>query len=246
MTTSEFKERFNLRYNNALEGAPGLDDFEISSYLTIAQEEMVKENYDIDLDPKSSFELKERARRILNELVKTQTSTSYTSESRQLVDVSKIFEVANEPMFIVAESVKFKSTNSLYNGKIVEVVPVTHDEFFRLYRNPFRKPNQNKAWRMDVSRSNSLTTVEIISEHDISEYKMRYISFPSPILLVNLDTDDEFKDLGLTINGEVKKATSKLNELVHSEIVDRAVELAALDYSKGTDLQARLALNKRV
>ena len=246
MTAEEFKEKFNLRYNNALGEAPGLDDFEISSYLTIAQEELVKEYYDIDLDPRSSFELKERSRRILNELVKSETITSSVSSSRGLSQDSKFFELENDPMFIVLETYKIKSLDSVYNNKVIEVLPITHDEFMRSYRNPFRKPNKNKAWRVDLSRENSKTLVEIISPEDFHEYKVRFISFPLPIIVTNLATDDEFVGMNLSINGKTSKSTSKLNEQVHSEIVDRAVELAALDYSKGTDLQSRVALNKRI
>ena len=246
MTTNEFKERFNLRYNNALEGAPGLDDFEISSYLTIAQEELVKKYYDIDKDPTSSFELKERSRRVLSELVKNETITSATESTRGLVDQSKFFELSGEPMFVVLETVKIKSLDSVYHGKVIPVVPITHDDFMRSFRNPFRKPNNNKAWRVDISKEASKTVVELIMEVDYQNYQVRYISFPSPIILTDLSTDVNFEGLGLTINGKVKRQTSLLNEQIHSEIVDRAVELAALDYNKGADLQGRVSLNQRI
>ena len=104
MTTSEFKEEFNLRYNNALEGAPGLDTFEISSYLTIAQEQYVKINYDVTKDATSSFEQKEKSRRILNELVNNEKISSATSSSRGLVNESKFYELSNEAMYIVLET----------------------------------------------------------------------------------------------------------------------------------------------
>jgi hypothetical protein len=246
MTTLEFKERFSLRYNNALEGAPGLDDYEISSYLTIAQEEIVKEYYDIDKNPTSSFELKERARRVLNELVVDEKITSSISSSRGLVDESRLFELSKEPMFIVLETLIIKSTNPVYNGKLVKVVPTTHDEFLTSYKNPFRKPNYNKAWRVDLSRENSKSVVEIIMIENFTSYNVRYISYPSPIILTNLLTDAEFEGLNLTIDGKTDIASCKLNKLTHSEIINRAVELAALDYNKGTDLQGRISMNQRV
>jgi len=70
MTASELREEFNLRYNNALEGAPGLDTFEISSYLTVAQEQYVKMHYDATKDPSTAFEYTEKCRRVLSALVK--------------------------------------------------------------------------------------------------------------------------------------------------------------------------------
>lgn len=246
MTNNELKERFNLRYNNALEGAPGLDDFEISSYLTISQEEKVKEYYDIDKDPTSSFELKERSRRVLSELVKNEVLTTPISSTRGLVDDSKFFELNGDPMFIVLEFLKLKSTDKVYNGKIVDVKPITHDDFLVDFRNPFRKPNKNKAWRVDISKENSKTVVEIIAAVDISQYQVRYISFPSPIVLTNFEKDEEFAGLGLTVNGVNEVTECKLSTQIHNEIVDRAVELACLDYNKSTDLQARVSLNNRI
>ena len=176
MTALEIKEEFNLRYNNALEGAPGLDTFEISSYLTVAQEQLVKNYYDATKDPSISFELQEKARRVLNELVKDEKITSQVTSTRGLVSDSKFYELSNQAMYIVLETATISSTNSLYNGKIIPVLPVTHDEFMISHRNPFRKPNKNKAWRLDVSKQNSKTTVEIVSEEALSRYNVRYIS----------------------------------------------------------------------
>lgn len=246
MTVNEIIESFNLRYNNSLEGAPDVDLYEMSLYMTIAQQEIVKEYYDKNKDPNSSFELKERARRALNELVKNEIVTSTVNSDRGILPQSRFYEIENEPMFIVFESAKLKSSDKLYNGKVVEVIPTTHDEALTAFNNPFRKPNKNKAWRLDISKNASKTTVEIVSEEDLSSYNIRYISSPSPIILTNLKTDSDFSGLNLTIEGETEKATCKLNSTIHQEVVNRAVELAVLDYNRPQTLEARLGMNKRV
>ncbi len=245
MTALEIKEEFNLRYNNALEGAPGLDTFEISSYLTVAQEQLVKNYYDATKDPSISFELQEKARRVLNELVKDEKITSQVTSTRGLVSDSKFYELSNQAMYIVLETATISSTNSLYNGKIIPVLPVTHDEFMISHRNPFRKPNKNKAWRLDVSKQNSKTTVEIVSEEALSRYNVRYISYPSPIIIGDLQTSSDVAGLGLTIEGKTALATCKLANLAHREIINIAVENAVLDYRDGT-LQSRMQLDSRV
>jgi hypothetical protein len=246
MTASEFKEEFNLRYNNALEGAPGLDTFEISSYLTIAQEQYVKLNYDATKDNTSSFELKEKSRRILNELVKDEKISSTISSQRGLVDESKFYELSNNAMYIVLETATLSSASStVIDGKVVRVLPVTHDEFMISYRNPFRKPNENKAWRMDISRENSKTTVEIISSENISKYNVRYISYPKPIIVGNLTTSSDVAGLGLTINGNTSVATCVLADLTHRDIVNIAVENAVLDYRESS-LKARIEVDSRI
>ena len=58
---------------------------------------------------------------------------------------------------------------------------------------------------------------------------MRYIQYPKPIILTNLDEGD-FIGMGLTIEGSTAEATSLLNQSFHDEILDRAVELAVRDY----------------
>ena len=245
MNASELKEEFNLRYNNALEGAPGLDTFEISSYLTVAQEQLVKVYYDATKDPSTSFELNEKARRVLNELVKDEKITSQLSSSRGLVSESLFYELSNNAMYIVLETATIDSAISLYDGKVIQVLPVTHDEFMVSYRNPFRKPNKNKAWRLDISKENSKTTVEIISAENLKSYNVRYISYPSPIIVEDLTTAPDIVGLGLTIEGNTALSGCKLAPLSHREIINIAVENAVLDYRDGT-LKARMTLDSRI
>ena len=245
MTASETKEEFNLRYNNASEGAPGLDTFEISSYLTIAQEQYVKTNYDATKDPSTSFEIKEKSRRILNELVKDEKISSSISSSRGLVDQSKFYELSNNAMYIVLETATLSSTMASINGKVVEILPITHDEFMVSYRNPFRKPNSNKAWRVDISKENSKTTVEIVSKEAISTYNVRYIEYPKPIIIGDLRTSSDVAGLGLSIDGKTAVAGCALAALTHRDIINIAVENAVLDYKEST-LEGRVKLDSRV
>ena len=134
MTASEFKEEFNLRYNNALEGAPGLDTYEISTYLTIGQEQIVKKYYDVTKDPSISFESKEKARRSISELVKDEKILLQSDSSRGLFPESKMFEISGDIMYIVMETASLSNTDTLYNNKLIKVIPTTHDELMVHYR----------------------------------------------------------------------------------------------------------------
>lgn len=245
MTASELREEFNLRYNNALEGAPGLDTYEISSYLTVAQDQYVKMQYDSTKDNSSSFELNEKARRVLNELVKDEKITSQVSSTKGLVSESTFYEISNDAMFIVLETVTLSSSNGKLSGKIIPVLPITHDEFMVSRNNPFRKPNRNKAWRLDLVKENSKTTVEIISSQNISQYNVRYISYPSPIIVGDLELSEDVEGLGLSIEGNTAESTCSLAPLCHRDIINIAVENAILDYRDGT-LQSRVQLNSRI
>lgn len=245
MTASELKEEFNLRYNNALEGAPGLDTFEISSYLTVAQEQLVKLNYDALKDPTISYELNEKARRLLNELVKDEKISSQVSSTKGLVSESVFYELSNDAMYIVLETATISDPSGKLDGNVIPVIPTTHDEFMVSYKNPFRKPNRNKAWRLDLVKENSKTTVEIITSNVLSQYNVRYISYPSPIIVGDLTLSDDVAGLGLTIEGKTAVATCKLAPIAHREIINIAVENAVLDYRDGT-LQSRMQLDSRV
>lgn len=297
MTASEFKEEFNLRYNNALQGAPGLDTYEISAYLTTAQEQIVKKYYDVTKDPTVSFEIVEKARRVLNELVKEEKiyeSSSFDNTQNGIftkgANVQSLFtrwyEINGNVMYIVLETLsvkyqdlgrkklygyesssfernrdpfnapwpeEFKGSNlqDILSNKgvresIIRVIPTTHDDIINNVKNPFKRPNKRKAFRIDLAKKGSKTLVEIIAD-DISfqSYNVRYVEYPKPIIIENLNTASDTQGLGLTINGSFEQATCVLAELVHREIIDRAVELSVADYRDGT-LQSRIQLDSRI
>lgn len=246
MTIAEFRSEFDLLYNNTLgEGAPGIDNYEISVYLTTAQEELVKSIYTGNNLSKQSFEDSERNRRALNELVKDYKTTDVVTSSRGLVSDSKFFLIPSDVMFTVAETATLSSSISHLNGKVVVVKPITYDEFMVSYRNPFRKPNSNKVWKVDVSKENSSKTVELVSKENLSQYNVRYVKYPSPIIISDLVTDSQIGGLNLTINGATSVATSELNSYLHREILNRAVELAVRDYREN-NLQTRVQINNRI
>lgn len=63
---------------------------------------------------------------------------------------------------------------------------------------------------------------------------MRYVKKPKPIIL------DDISDMGVTIDGIDKITECELAEELHSEILQRAVELAKSAYSG--DLNTTLAI----
>jgi|TARA_R110000796_G_scaffold236214_1_gene355449 hypothetical protein len=227
MTTLEFKEAFNTLYNNINSMAsPGFDDYEISLLLTLAQEELVK-NYN---DPTSNikqegFEGSDKRRIDLKELITDYKITGQlSSPTYRISQESVIYQIPNNVFLIKQEQATVLLDCG--NNRIVSVIPKTHDEYNRQIKNPFKKPNSNKVWRLDYNSSEPGTNiVELISSQLITEYHMRYLKFPDPIIISNL-TD------GLTINGFTSSRTSELNREVHSEIVRRAVELSKLSYKE--------------
>lgn len=265
MTAQEFREEFNLRYNNALEGAPGLDTFEISSYLTVAQEQYVKMHYDGSKDVSTAFEYTEKCRRVLSPLVRNvivdspmenALATTITKDSplnSGMTESSSFWQVADNVMYIVAESAAWggarETENSPLTGyNITPVIPVTHDEFHLSYKNPFRKPSKRKVWRMDSFVQGGKLVVELIPSADfptIQEYRVRYLSQPKPIIVESFESADDTAGLDLSIEGYKIQSTCQLNEFTHREIINIAVQNAVLDYRE-SNLQGRVQLDSRV
>lgn len=79
--------------------------------------------------------------------------------------------------------------------------------------------------------------IELIGkvDKDSFTYTVRYLRRPRPIILTNLDE-------GLSIQGRSKESTCELDESLHQEILQRAVELAKAAYNG--DLQSQIALGQ--
>lgn len=244
MTVQEFKDQFNILYDGiASKGAPGLDDYEISVFLTLAQKELVKSKH----NPKSNrlqegFDQTSKRRVDLKNLLKDYKTSTTSNLNSNIEDNSKFFVIPKDVFLIEYEAAKL--VDSCGSSNIVEVVPKTLDEYNIQRSNPFKKPYKKKVWRLDYNDyETGNNVVELISDSDILEYRLRYIKKPNPIIITNL-TMGEFAGENLSIDGETAPQTSQLDSSVHDEILDRAVELATLSY-KENNLNNLVNLNQR-
>lgn len=245
MNTTEFSNEFDLLYDAGSKGAPDIDGYEKSVYLTTAQEEIVKSYYSGENKSQKGFENSEKRRRTMSELVASYSQTSYSFSTRGLVNESKFFAIPTNVYYIVNEQVRLrKPSDPCIDNKVIPVKPITHDQFWTDWKNPFRKPNKNKAWRLDISKSGANPLVEIVASEEVASYEIRYVKEPQPIILTDLTTGD-FEGLGLTINGKTTPQTCLLNSEIHREILNRAVELAIRDYRENS-LQSKVETNNRV
>lgn len=94
----------------------------------------------------------------------------------------------------------------------------------------------NLATYLNVTTNASDTYVEIIpGPNDVlGTYTIRYVARPNPIILLDLSSSN------LTINGQSNEMTSRLDPIIHEEILQRAVELAKAAYTG--DLNSQVAL----
>jgi len=245
MTNQEFRNFFDISYNAiASNSAPGIDDFELSVYLTQAQLEIIKNYYDPQSNRKQKgFEATEKRRRDLNQLVKDYKTSTVITNTSNINSEAKFYIVPDDLFLIVNEKAKIISEDC-YNNKTLTIKPISYDEYDVQIDNPFEKPNEKVAWRLDLSNVNNTKVVEIISPYNILgslEYQIRYIKYPKPIIITNLTT--AFPSDNLTIDGISAETPCELNTEVCREILDRAVLLATADY-RPQNLQVKAQMSQ--
>lgn len=239
MTTDEFREEFDLLYNNLTSNsAPPLDDYERSVLLTQAQDRLVTIYYDaIRSTTRDGFESNEVRRRELAPLVKTAINVSPNVDTtRQLNETSRFFDLASDVRYIVYEQATLSSTDVCLNNKTASITPVKHDEYSYIIKNPFKKPNKSNVLRLDIEGVNE---IELIAPDNsfVTKYQYRYLSNPQPIILSDLTG-------GLTINGSTTEATCQLAESAHRKVLDLAVQMA-LEAVGNPRLQSKISVDNK-
>ena len=199
------KESFSEQNNLAF------DEYEKSIFLTKAQEQIVLELY-------QELEQSEEVRKYLSNLIKTDNYVPVGEQDETLINnnfKSYKVEISNDMLFMIYEQCTLSDENNCINNKIVSVIPTIHDDLDKVLKNPFKSPNSRKVIRLDFDNK-----IELISKYNISNYKVRYLKKPNPIILVSLEDN-------LSINnGDTKVSNGETNPILHERIVQRAVQLA--------------------
>ena len=229
MTTVDFSAEFDLLYNNILSNSgPEINPYEKSLLLTQAQEEIIKEAYD-SKTKQTFFESKEAIRRRLDQLSLTGVSTysvplNSSLNALKMDTTSKFFKINDDVWYITYERCNSATTQQY-------VVPTALDQYTFLKNNPFKNPNKDRAFRIDVANNvTSDKVVEIISPLTLVSYFYKYLKEPEPIVLVDFDT--VFPGENLSINGVNTVNECKLNSEAHRLILKRAVEIATAAYKE--------------
>ena len=185
------------------------DEYEKSIFLTKAQEQIVLELY-------QELEQSEENRKYLSNLIKTGNYVPIGEQDDTLINnIFKSYkvEIEDSVLFMIYEQCTLSDENNCINGRIVSVIPTIHDDLDKVLKNPFKSPNSRKVIRLDFDNK-----IELISKYNISNYKVRYLKKPNPIILVKLE------DLNIDKKQEV--SNGETNPILHERIVQRAVQLA--------------------
>lgn len=225
MTTEEFSNEFDIllnSYSSKDQQSINVDEYEKSVFLTKAQEDLIISVYNGKNSTYESFEQTEEIRRYLSNIVKTIEATRCDDTQVQITSNSYLYDIPKDLWFITYEYTILNDSKLPCKQNInALVIPVTQDEFYRVYNNPFKGPSNKRVLRLDSDNN----IIELISKYNIDKYVIRYISKPTPIILEDLTED-------LSINGESKKTECILNTSLHRKILDRAVLLALTSKNK--------------
>lgn len=239
MTTQEFSSEFDVLYNNIMSNqAPGLDEYEKSVFLTKAQNEILK-NY---FNPKGNkyqegFDDNQKRQIDFSTLIRIVKPEAVGEESSytKMDDRSKLYTLPKDILFIINETVKL---NTGSNSKYLSIVPVSFDEYNRLMSKPYKCPLKNQGWRLLQSNNSGISEIIVVGG-TISEYKLRYIRRPKPIILTVLNETYS----NVSIDGLTAITECELDPILHPEILQRAVELAKASYTG--DIKSIVELGQR-
>ena len=229
MTTQEFSTEFDVLYNNiASNGAPGINEYEKSVFLTKAQNELIKA-YFLKVSNKLQSGYDDNALQQTNFsnliVLKTYQNNDLEEAKYSSIANSKSVVMPKNSLFILNEQLLVTDTNN--KNKTLIVVPINGDAYSRLLSKPFKRPLKNQAWRLDVNMESTEDEqyADLIptAGTTIKGYQIRYVKKPTPIILTKLED-------GITIDGEYEEMTCKLNPILHPEVLQRAIELAKASY----------------
>lgn len=250
MTREEFSNEFDVLYNNIMSNqAPGLDEYEKSVFLTKAQLEILK-NYFNPKGNKYGQGFDENAKRQIDfsSLIKTVKPSIYTPDDTYVKfdDRSALYKLPSDILLVLNEN---GITEVSGKKNLISIVPMNYEEYARLMSKPFKQPLKNQGWRLfqtigdirddEDMEANFISEVIVQYSGKLSDYKIRYVKRPKPIILTNLR--DGFSNV--SIDGLQTPTECELDPIIHSEILQRAVELAKAAYAG--DLKSSVDLGQR-
>ena len=228
MTLQEFSLEFDILYNNITSNsAPPLDEYEKSVFLTMAQLEIVKELYSGRNQLGLAVETNEEVRQYLNSLIKESNEIPFPSYVEKYGKYKKYTLTTlnrNNYIAILREWIEAKDsvTKTLTE---VPIYPATQDTIVQILNNPFKGVTRKRAIKVETDNQ---VHIYYLPTTGTSNYlfKWTYLAKPSPIIL-EIDSTEDLSIDGKDISIETP---CKLPEVLHRDILRRAVELAKQAY----------------
>lgn len=198
MTALEMKYKFDIKMRELLGSLNHpFNTNEINRLLNESQLKIVREYSDY-------FDRNEDVRKLLSVLVDNySTSTILPSSTHPNAYVVSLPDLLN----VVSEMVN--------NSNDIKVKPFSHDEYIVNINNPFKKPDTNNVWRVDMQDKQILVTDGTLT---ITSYSCNYIGMPPDIDIDNnVDCVLQSQIHEDIINGAIKIALDIINRRLQTK-----------------------------
>lgn len=256
MKIQEFSDQFDVLYNNISSNkAPGLNEYEKSVFLTKAETELLLNHFAPDSagnNVKKGFDESIIRQADFSSLIEVKECQAVNNDAAKLDNRSYSFAYlkknsdgtwANDVLLPINEVIQvIKDTQNIAT---YQVTPISYDEYSRVMMKPFKRPNKWQAWRLLTGSEDNGDTSKIMEVilplnygiDSVVHLYIRYVKKPRPIILSDLKYD------GVSIQGETDPHGCDLDEIVHEQVLQRAVELAKAAYLG--DINASIEIGKR-
>lgn len=216
MDANEMRDAFLTRYDKLDSlSSPSIEDSEIEEFMNQAQDRKFTHLYMPEGNPTGlGFEMSEKRRRDLSELVKTDNSTTASSSQIGVHTNGIFYDLPTDFLYAIEESL-------VINTVSVPIKPIEHDYYLSNINNPYKQPSMDVSWRLNISREDHGTgigdpsdkRVEIITHGPTpTTYFVRYLAYPRRIV-INVTTP-------------ASSVSCQLDESLHDSIIDEAVKIA--------------------
>jgi hypothetical protein len=142
MTNAEFLNGFNLLYDSVTSNqAAGLNEYEISTFLTLAQNDIIKSYFErISNKKMQGFDDSTKRQVDFSKLMKVATLERVKNHT-SFNDSSKLYRMPDDLFVFINEQCKA-------DKKHLVVRPISFDTYNEMMAKPFRYPPKNLAWRL--------------------------------------------------------------------------------------------------
>lgn len=203
MTTQEFSNEFDILYNNVMSNqAPGLDEYEKSIFLTMAQKELIRAYFFVqsnhlmqgyDGNPKRQYDFSNitinKTLTNISEIIDHIAEEEDSSETAP--DIVNHFD--SRSTLFVAPSDLFLSINEMITdstGRKFSINPISYDQYKTLMSKPYGYPLKRQAWRLICDKTSYYNTVGYAySEGEYSFYIQNKYYKPLRIIINYVDGD---------------------------------------------------------
>lgn len=238
ITDANYTNGIFLRINPSfLKKASGITNENVSLNLVNA---LVINGSDIESLYEGHYHLKNKD--LFTETAFDVTNINYTNVEELFKNVAELTYEIDDLFLPINDEILVKESATNRN-KILQVLPISTIEYIRMMSKPFKQPLKNQAWKLQDQQVSNSPTVKLIYGYNnlFQQYTLRYLVHPTPIILSPLASTDlsingykGSEDVGELSPSKTSKAiyplTCKLSKEIHSEILQRAVELAKAAY----------------